>query len=538
MKKVLFISCLLSAAINSFAISFQDQLEARNQQWKQHRTLLFAGEAKLFSDDRAFLQAHFAGVEMVLRSANVTALTPKQLEARKRNIELLHDYAMRGIFPHNSYSYARPVFVDEFNTHCAVGHLMQMSGNDALAMRISSRNNYVYAMDIDDPEIYAWQEASGLTLQELALIQPTYLESAPDPVQVEPICTTAYFTDYPNSLSPEQRARLISYRGTCQNGVLDGIWEQYYSPEQIWIRGNYSNGKKNGEWQYYSKSHFEPSYLERSEQWVNGQLHGTYLAYDSTGRKSTEGLYINGERTGRWTYWSRGHVVQTEDYVHGKLEGDKYVYNPGADTTKKEARQHVIYHEGRIITYEHFSNSGVLQDKTRYYFEGQGPLQSMVSISHQGFNVHKDSTRYTCVPPDPTLIKCYTETWSYTNDTLNGHRLVSPAGIVVYLFRYDHTKITSGLRIDTNSRTCEKWRSVSDSSLLYYEQIDSTGKLLQKGPMIDTNIRIGAWEFYDLNGRVIATGSYVNGMKEGVWMEVNSLGILTEVIYEQGERKR
>lgn len=539
MKKLLFAICLLPFSIESSAISFQDQLEARNSQWKSNRTLIFAGNAKSFPNDQAFIQAHFAAVEIVLRNADISALTPVQLENRYRNIEVLHAYATRGVFPENLYcNYPTPVFIDEFNTHCAVGHLMQMSGNDALAMRISSRNNYVYALKINDPEIYVWQESSGLTFEELALIQPTYQQPEPEPVQVEPVCTTAYFTPHPEALTAEQRTRLISYKGECKNNVLDGKWEQFYAPGQIWISGNFTNGKKNGEWQYYTASIFNPSFIERREPWVNGQLHGTYLAYDSAGRKSTEGMYVNGERQGRWTYWSRGYVVQTENYVNGKIEGDQYMYNPGADTAKKEAIRHITYREGRTLTYRVYSSTGVLQNENHYYFEGSGPLNSMVTINNQGMNQRKDSTVYNCVPPDPTLRKCYTETWSYMNDTLVGHHAISPKGIVVYMFHYNKGKFVSGTRLHTNGQAREKWKTLSDTSVIVYEQFDSTGKLLMKGPMLDSNVRYGAWEFYDTKGNIVAKGIYVDGLKEGVWMELNSLGILIEVTYEHGKRKR
>ena len=50
---------------------------------------------------------------------------------------VLADYAREGRFPLNYYRHERiPVFIDEHDTHCAAGHLMRQTGQEAMAQRM------------------------------------------------------------------------------------------------------------------------------------------------------------------------------------------------------------------------------------------------------------------------------------------------------------------------------------------------------------------------------------------------------------------
>jgi hypothetical protein len=67
-----------------------------------------------------------------------------------------------------------PIFVDNHDTACAVGHLMRESGwGDAVAA-IERANNFVYVTDVRHGALVDWVLVSGLTQEEAALIQPSY----------------------------------------------------------------------------------------------------------------------------------------------------------------------------------------------------------------------------------------------------------------------------------------------------------------------------------------------------------------------------
>ena len=97
-------------------------------------------------------------------------------------IEFLFEYAVRGKFPNNEESESRtPVFLDNFGTPCAVGHLLQRSGEKgrAIAREVDRafHLSYVHDMDVHSGAGLAladWATAHGLRLAELAMIQPGY----------------------------------------------------------------------------------------------------------------------------------------------------------------------------------------------------------------------------------------------------------------------------------------------------------------------------------------------------------------------------
>jgi hypothetical protein len=116
-------------------------------------------------------------VEQELRAADLSRLTLRQRANRAHHIEVLRRYREQGEFPHNHVVSDRrvPVFIDPHGTHCAVGHLMAMSGASGLARRISASRNLARVPELADlPEVVAWLEDAGLTLDEAARVQPTY----------------------------------------------------------------------------------------------------------------------------------------------------------------------------------------------------------------------------------------------------------------------------------------------------------------------------------------------------------------------------
>ena len=40
------------------------------------------------------------------------------------------------------------------------------------------------------------------------------------------------------------------------------------------------------------------------------QLHGNWISYDEQGEKISKGSYINGQKTGKWVFWSKGDTKE------------------------------------------------------------------------------------------------------------------------------------------------------------------------------------------------------------------------------------
>jgi hypothetical protein len=127
--------------------------------------------------ETARVRAHLARVEAELRSKDVSALTATQREARARNLDVLHEYWVRGAFPVNTDFPGRrvPYFVDRYGTLCAMAYLIEQSGRGDLVARIASTDNNAYVRDLqNDAELGAWLRDNGLTAAEAARIQPSY----------------------------------------------------------------------------------------------------------------------------------------------------------------------------------------------------------------------------------------------------------------------------------------------------------------------------------------------------------------------------
>lgn len=128
------------------------------------------------NDERSTLiQTHLRLVIGQLERADVTSLTQSQRTQRLAHIKTLQDYMLDGVFPQNVFVAGnRPVFIDPWGTHCAVGHLIATSGNSQLAKSINDEHQLDYLRDIKTDGLSEWQAGSGLGFDELALIQPQY----------------------------------------------------------------------------------------------------------------------------------------------------------------------------------------------------------------------------------------------------------------------------------------------------------------------------------------------------------------------------
>ena len=127
--------------------------------------------------ETARIRAHLAAVERELREEDVGAWTASQQAARTRNLDVLHEYWVRGVFPKNTgFPGARvPYFVDPYGTRCAMAYLIEQSGHGNLVARVAATNNNARIRDLKtDPELIAWLQANGLTADEAARVQPFY----------------------------------------------------------------------------------------------------------------------------------------------------------------------------------------------------------------------------------------------------------------------------------------------------------------------------------------------------------------------------
>lgn len=147
-----------------------------NQYWLQQKDV----PAEVFNCSFAFtetewIQYHLSLVENSLRNKTTTHLTAQQKHNREICLNYLHQYWQQAKFPLNeNYSYRTPIFIDKHDNFCAVGYLIKASGNEPISRMIAANTNLAYVKQMQYPELLAWANQNGFSIDELAWIQPGY----------------------------------------------------------------------------------------------------------------------------------------------------------------------------------------------------------------------------------------------------------------------------------------------------------------------------------------------------------------------------
>lgn len=348
--KTYIISLLILFSVQQFsAQTFYDQLCAFNYNWEKYETRAPKGEEKQFPSDKEFIEAHLSSVLEVLRTNPTENLNSTQYQSRNYMIQLLEGYRQRGVFPINFHKKERvPVFIDDNNTYCAVAYLLLNTGYKHVAERIAKDDNYIWVKDIDDPDFPAWQKYSGLTLEELKLIQgayDSYIEGGlflPNKYEIpqKPEPMIVYFENKLTGNQLPESPENIWCKGEEKNGVLHGRWEQNYAVGIPWIEGYYDQGERTGQWKEYYQG---TTQLCRTENWRSDKLNGVRKRFDRTGKLIEEIVFEDGEAIKKTNYdltdsltYIRypldSGLMRTEVYTLGGYllaKGHEKVYNPG-----------------------------------------------------------------------------------------------------------------------------------------------------------------------------------------------------------------
>ncbi len=122
------------------------------------------------------LRRHLKQVEKHLRAREVSHLSNRQQTARQLQLDGLAQYWKSGAFPRNFDFPTQqvPYFIDSSGRVYAVSHLLMSSGQAKLARQLALTANNAYIEDVKSSELDEWTSESGLTREELAMIQPTY----------------------------------------------------------------------------------------------------------------------------------------------------------------------------------------------------------------------------------------------------------------------------------------------------------------------------------------------------------------------------
>jgi hypothetical protein len=238
--------------------------------------------------------------------------TRPELEARRAQLlGYLDDYIAREITPLNqALPWRSPVFIDDDDRICAVGYLIERSVGRGLAERIAREHRYDFLEDIAAamPEVRTWIDGSGLTLDELASIQPGYNQP-----QVEDWVRW----DVAKLPPPDGAYRDRVTTGAWRNRRMEGAWTRTAGGTVVGL-GALHHG--DGTW----TSFYRDGSMMATGPMVRNDPHGAWKLFHPSGNLAAEGRFYRGLRDGAWRFYYDTKArtpIATGAFASGSLVG-------------------------------------------------------------------------------------------------------------------------------------------------------------------------------------------------------------------------
>lgn len=245
------------------------------------------------------------------------ATRPERAGKRAELLGYLDEYISKGATPRNDHlPWRNPVFIDDAGRICAVGYLIERSSGRAAAEAIAAGHRYDYLEDIAAarPEVAAWVEASGFTLEELASIQPGY--SAPMVERWRP-------WDLGERRIPDGRYRTSDDDGTTEGafagGHMTGPFRRLDAAGHVVGEGTMTRGA--GVWR---SSTVDGKRLAEGP-FASDRPHGAWRFFHPSGNLAAEGSFAAGFRDGAWRFYydaKEKTPIAEGSFARGRVLGD------------------------------------------------------------------------------------------------------------------------------------------------------------------------------------------------------------------------
>jgi antitoxin component YwqK of YwqJK toxin-antitoxin module len=97
------------------------------------------------------------------------------------------------------------------------------------------------------------------------------------------------------------------------------FWQYFHRNGELKAEGHLINGEKDGKWRYFTSD----GLLESVENYSGGVLNGDYISYHPTGRLNAVGTFVNGQVEGKVTWHNIfGIPTRTLIYKRDTLDGE------------------------------------------------------------------------------------------------------------------------------------------------------------------------------------------------------------------------
>ncbi|MEO8706085.1 MAG: hypothetical protein ABI867_39010 [Kofleriaceae bacterium] len=250
-------------------------------------------------DEKVRMRVHFQHVRAWLASRPATR--PDLKVKREQLLAFLDEYIAKGLTPKNvDLKWRTPVFIDHENTICAVGYLIERSAGRALPEKIAATHRFSYIEDIARvmPEVQAWVDASGLTLEEIASIQPGYEGPEIDQYQRWTLAQmkTGEFRGSESGFDLTGRFRRHQMTGEWTKSEGEG--------DAKLVRGTGTFAMGSGTW----RSNYKTGARMAEGKFAGSTPTGTWRFYHPSGNLAAEGRLEGTTRRGEWKFYYDTHT--------------------------------------------------------------------------------------------------------------------------------------------------------------------------------------------------------------------------------------
>ncbi len=307
------------------------------------------------ADEKLRMHTHFLAAKKLLSSRPATK--PELAERRAQILGYFDEYIAKGTTPKNDHlPWRTPVFIDDEKTICAVGYLIERSVGREVAERVAKTHRYSYLEEIAAamPEVKAWVESSGFTLEELSTIQPGY--EGPDvSFQVawnlvkDKVDDGTYSKDGVEGLITKHRMEgpwtmrdgdgHVIGTGTFKHGAA--VWHSSYPDGKPMAEGHYANNQPTGTWKFFHES----GRLAAEGELSHGARDGTWHFYYDLEKRTplATGSFSKGWLGGTWKHFdTKGKLLAvSSDDNRGFKYGGMFRLDivPGKDGIHHEVHQ-------------------------------------------------------------------------------------------------------------------------------------------------------------------------------------------------------
>lgn len=350
----------------------------------------------------------------------------------------------------------------------------------------------------------------------------------------------------------------LSSEGNMRNGKPDGYWKSYSENGNLKSEGNRKIFELDSLWKFYNedgklilevnfkndrKNGIKTTYLDNEtvkENFLNDVKDGLTKYFYKDGKLKMEVPFVKGVEQGLAKEYSPdGNIITLIEYKRGFIV-ERLKINRKDKDNLKQGKSYVFHANGNV------KQEGTYRDdKKDGYFKDYAENGDLISVTKYVNDVKQtDAEEVTKLDlqneyyPDGKIK--ITET--YRNGIPEGiRREYSEDGQILKSFIYSNGKITGEGIIKEDGVKEGLWKEYySDSTLKSegeYKDDKKTGewkyfypdgKLEQAGKYTGSGKFTGKWKWFFPSGQLMLEEEYLNGMKDGMHIEYDESGKITE----------